>query len=336
MKSGFFSSSLWHDRGLLVHGGIENPDCRTPQNTLALLPLKNFNELQVLDKNGPTLSHHSSCIVTMDSQDILVLIGGWTGHSRTSQVYAFDLKTKSWIKGLTENPKGHHRVDPPVGLSGHTATKINSKLICVIGREGGIKTQRKFGQMFLLHLDLKNKFYWYSESPIMPESRSGHTALLSPPVQNMSSLLIFGGRDIDHIFICGQWKTDLVENPPESKAEAKSKLKKITFKRMTKMMGLRYHAMLALTSDCILIHGGRHFKAISSKNINDGFFLCSLGKNGEESWVQLDIQPSIPRFAHTMCLVNDDIFIIGGFSSEDNKEAAKTEKLSLSNFTKND
>ena len=44
----------------------------------------------------------------------------------------------------------------------------------------------------------------------MPESRSGHTALLIPPVQNISSLLIFGGRDSDGIFICGQWKTDLV------------------------------------------------------------------------------------------------------------------------------
>ena len=88
--------------------------------------------------------------------------------------------------------------------------------------------------------------------------------------------------------------------------------------------------MLALTPDCILIHGGRHFKSISSKNINDSFFLCSLGKKpGEESWAQLLVQPSIPRFAHTICLVNNKIFIIGGFSNEDDKEASKIEKLSL-------
>ena len=52
-------------------------------------------------------------------------------------------------------------------------------------------------------------------------------------------------------------------------------------------------------------------------------------KPGEESWAQLLVQPSIPRFAHTICLVNNKIFIIGGFSSEDDKEASKIEKLSL-------
>jgi hypothetical protein len=57
-------------------------------------------------------------------------------------------------------------------------------------------------------------------------------------------LLIFGGRDIDHIFICGQWKTDLVENPPESKTDAKYKLEKIPFKRMAKMIGLSSMASL--------------------------------------------------------------------------------------------
>ena len=178
MKSGFFSSSFWPEQGLLVHGGIESPSSKKTQNTLALLPLTNFNKYQVLDEKGPVLSHHSSCIVTLNNQDILVLIGGWNGHSRTSKVHAFNLVTKVWIQDLSENPYGQHRVDPPVGLSGHTSTKINSKLVCVIGREGGIKTQRKFGQMFLLHLDLKEKHYWYTESPIMPESRSGHTALL--------------------------------------------------------------------------------------------------------------------------------------------------------------
>ena len=68
--------------------------------------------------------------------------------------------------------------------------------------------------------------------------------IVAPPVKNTSSLLIFGGRDIDHIFVCGQWKTDLVENPPESEIEAKSKLEKIPFKRMAKMIGLSSFASL--------------------------------------------------------------------------------------------
>ena len=68
--------------------------------------------------------------------------------------------------------------------------------------------------------------------------------IVAPPVKNSSSLLIFGGRDIDHIFVCGQWKTDLVENPPESKTDAKYKLEKIPFKRIPKMMGLSSMASL--------------------------------------------------------------------------------------------
>ena len=33
--------------------------------------------------------------------------------------------------------------------------RINNGLFCVLGREGGLKVQRKFGDIFLLHLQLK-------------------------------------------------------------------------------------------------------------------------------------------------------------------------------------
>ena len=71
MNSGYFSSSLWPERGLLVHGGVASPSSKTPQNSLDLLPLTNLNKPQVLDQKGPSLSHHSSCIVTFNNQDIL-------------------------------------------------------------------------------------------------------------------------------------------------------------------------------------------------------------------------------------------------------------------------
>jgi len=59
---------------------------------------------------------------------------------------------------MKEFSGGRGRVQPPVGLSSHTATAINDNLICVLGREGGIKTQRRFGDLFLLHLQLGNYF----------------------------------------------------------------------------------------------------------------------------------------------------------------------------------
>ena len=36
-----------------------------------------------------------------------------------------------------------------------TIPRINNGLFCVLGREGGLKVQRKFGDIFLLHLRLK-------------------------------------------------------------------------------------------------------------------------------------------------------------------------------------
>ena len=88
---------------------------------------------------------------------MLILIGGWTGKKRSNTVHAFDVVKKGWIS-LKEWPDGKNRVQPPVGLSNHTATAINDNLICVLGREGGIKTQRRFGDLFLLHLDLGKYF----------------------------------------------------------------------------------------------------------------------------------------------------------------------------------
>ena len=36
-----------------------------------------------------------------------------------------------------------------------TIPRINNGLFCVLGREGGLKVQRKFGDIFLLHLRFK-------------------------------------------------------------------------------------------------------------------------------------------------------------------------------------
>ena len=60
----------------------------------------------------------------------------------------------------------------------------------VIGREGGVRIQRKFGQMFFLHLDLDQNQYFYTEAPVLPQSRSGHTTQLAPPFKGYMDLLV--------------------------------------------------------------------------------------------------------------------------------------------------
>lgn len=334
MVAGYFSFSEWPNHGLLVHGGLQSPSARQPQSDLRLLSVKTqFKEPTVLDQRGPALSHHASCLVkNVDKEDVLILIGGWNGHSRTSKVYAYHLVKKVWIN-LAENPQGPHRVDPPIGLSGHTVTKIHSGLVVVIGREGGIKTQRKFGQMFLLHLNLKDRLYWYTESPLMPASRSGHTASLAPPRPpsgNTCDFLVFGGRDIDHVFKCGKWTTELVEDIPQSFPRVLENIGKLPQKVFPRMMGLRYHAMLVLAPDCLLIHGGRHFKAMNGKDVNGQFFLGRLENDDQENWCKL--QPSFvaPRFGHALMLHKKCIYIIGGFKSDADQNTAEVEKFPIS------
>ena len=131
--SGYFSSSLWPKHGLLVHGGVLTPSSTKPISSLLLYTFEsNFNTYLCINDQGPSLSHHASCFVNNLENDFLVIIGGWTGQLRTNKVCAFNLEKKQWIQ-LEEDKNGRSRCDSPVGLSGHTATAINSSLICVIG-----------------------------------------------------------------------------------------------------------------------------------------------------------------------------------------------------------
>ena len=159
------------------------------------------NIVAVVDSHGPALSHHTGNIV----KNALVLVGGWDGKNRSSKVHAFNLETMKWIS----IDHFEERSNPPFGLSGHSTTMINPSLFCVLGREGGLKIQRKFGDIFLLHLNLESDkgSYWWTEAPVKTKSRSGHAALLAPSLKfgDLFGLFVFGGRDDDSIHKCGQW-----------------------------------------------------------------------------------------------------------------------------------
>ena len=90
------------------------------------------------------------------------------------------------------------------------------------------------------------------------------------------------------------------------------------------MMGLRYHAMCVLDSDCILIHGGRNFKAISGKDINSSTFLCHKTSDSE-TWSQ--IKSNILRFAHKLVVHEGQIVIFGGFETDQDHGAAQAKIL---------
>ena len=99
------------------------------------------------------------------------------------------------------------------------------------------------------------------------------------------------------------------------------------------MIGLRYHSMLSLTPECFLIHGGRNFKGISSKNINcllyAGIRQHPFSKCVVKWYKVVDSNTDViaPRFGHTMAVIDNEIFAIGGFEKESAKKPAPVKKL---------
>ena len=95
------------------------------------------------------------------------------------------------------------------------------------------------------------------------------------------------------------------------------------------MSGLRFHAMLDLTSDCILIHGGRNFKAKPTDNVNGCLFAC-LVVDGKSNWFNVPLSEGyVPRFGHMLILFDHNLYVVGGFSSDQDKCIADTQMISI-------
>ena len=95
------------------------------------------------------------------------------------------------------------------------------------------------------------------------------------------------------------------------------------------MGGLRFHAMLALTSDCVLVHGGRNFKAKPTDNVNGCLYACLI-VDGKSDWFNVPLlEGCIPRFGHKLIFFEDRLYIVGGFSSDQDKTVATTRMISV-------
>jgi len=172
------------DGALYVHGGINKVGSKTPSFRLHRFDFDEgtWSELRV--PGAPALSHHA-CVVV--SGRYVVLIGGWTGHERTSDVHLFDMASSRWLTPRTVGfPTG-------AGLSSHAATQLACGSILVVGREGSLRMQRKFASAFLLRGNPAlggTAVFTYSEFPLSTASRSGHSVYVVG-----STLIILGGRN---------------------------------------------------------------------------------------------------------------------------------------------
>ena len=95
------------------------------------------------------------------------------------------------------------------------------------------------------------------------------------------------------------------------------------------MGGLRFHAMLALTADCILVHGGRNFKSKPSDNVNGHIYACLIVE-GRSNWYNVPfVELFIPRFGHNLILYESSLYVVGGFQSDQDKTVAITQKFTF-------
>ena len=229
--------------GMLCHGGIQKPDCKSPMNSLSIINWSLLTNSQFvtpqISQFGPDtgLSHHSGCLI--HGGDVFLLVGGWDGRKRTNKVYALDLVEKSWLpmKELLEKSG----TDTPSGLTSHTVTPINDQLVCVLGRQGGVRIQRRFEELFYLHVDVPNSTYFYKHSTLEPASRSGHTTVLVKGIKKPVGsklynygLFNFGGRDSGKVEMCGQFPSDGVKqtnifNDDEKRKQLKNTITKSIF-----------------------------------------------------------------------------------------------------------
>ena len=258
--------SVVHEAEVYLHGGLASPrQSGQPLSSLVRWsPVT--NTITLIDTAGPALSHHTANVVG----DVMVLTGGWDGKNRSSKLHAVNLKTNQWLE--LEHLEKISR--PPFGLSGHSSTMIRSSLFCVLGREGGLKIQRRFGDIFLLHLSLDpgqgvGTYYW-EEAPVKTKSRSGHTALLAPSLRHggdLFGLFEFGGRDDETIHKCGQWTAEEVEERREENPQLVEDIKTRLISNVSgqcQPTALRYHTMAAIRKHAAEI--SRHLTAVLQTN----------------------------------------------------------------------
>lgn len=243
---------------------------------------------------APSVSHHTATAVR---GRFILIIGGWNGRKRCADVFCFDTVDQFW-RHIPETG------DIPVGLSSHTATLVSSKDILIIGREGGVHTQRRFSGAFYLNFETGK----YSEAPFHASSRSGHTANLIPiRTSGENHLFVFGGRKSGGYELIGSWRK--MEQTETSFPQ----------QRISELLGKsaicdepsgRQHAKaVELGSKHLLIFGGETWSGVRENVTNEAFVL----ETDTMKWYKLPLVGDAPKLVgHSMVGCGEKIFVFGG------------------------
>ena len=243
---------------------------------------------------APSVSHHTATVVR---DRFILIIGGWNGRKRCADIFCFDTAEQFW-RHIPESG------DVPVGLSSHTATLISSKDILIIGREGGVHTQRRFAGAFYLNYEAGK----YSEAPFHASSRSGHTANLIPiRASKETHLFVFGGRKSGGYELIGSWSKIEQTDPTFPKQRIVDLLGKSTV--CDEPSGRQHAQAVELDRKYLLFFGGETWSGVRENVTNDAFIL----ETDKMRWYKLPFGGDVPRLVgHSMLGAGEKIFVFGG------------------------
>jgi hypothetical protein len=243
---------------------------------------------------APAVSHHTATVM---NDRYIVVIGGWNGKKRTAEIFCFDTQNTIW-RQIPE------RGEVPVGLSSHTACLMSSKDILIIGREGGVHTQRRFSGAFNLDIETGR----YTEAPLHAASRSGHTAnLIRVRTSKEYYLFVLGGRKSGGYELLGRWQH--IER--STNRIPQSKIEKILANCTVcdEPDGRQHSQTLHIGERYLMVFGGEKWSGVRENVTNEAYILdCH-----KMAWYIIPVSDNIPRVVgHTMCGIGEKALVFGG------------------------
>ena len=282
---------------IILHGGVEKKRSTEPSNAVYELNLENPSWHKIDVSGSPCLSHHASFTVT---DRYLVTVGGWNGKARTSDIYVFDYLEKQWrrphVKGFPEGG----------GLSSHAVLPLVGDCVLVVGREGGLRTQRKSGNAFLLKFNADLSNFVYSAVGLGTQSRSSHT------ISSVSGhVVIAGGRDHGLIEIHSSFKPKPVSLPcPHNLSPIIANIEKYSQPLTKEPLCMKNHVSFT-ANNYLFIHGGERFDGRSKDAVCD-MFILRIDATKQLHWFQSCFDAPIARDSHVVIQTPNDIYIHGG------------------------
>ncbi|XP_061462096.1 kelch domain-containing protein 9 [Rhineura floridana] len=300
---------------LLIFGGLKSQETQEPPlgDVVAFDPL-----LQTVRTIAPECGHHRShheAVVLANR--FLCVVGGWDGSRRVSDVCCFDAEQGQWER-WSVGPSS----EAPVGLSSHTCTKLTDQEVRVVGREGGLRTQRRYASIFTLRLNPATKTYWYKEEESHTASRAGHSAMLLRETSTSGKgsgykLLVFGGRDSADFDVAGHWgkskiHVDSVHAP--GLTEHLSCLVSTKKGSLQAPKGLR-HQSCTVVGPFAVIFGGETLSKGRDAVCNDLYIHDT--RSSPANWFHFPCSNRAQkRVGHRTCLWNDKLYLIGGLGAD--------------------